>query len=164
MSAPLAAVVLLAGGLTAWSLGPASAAPGSFASVDVADDFNGDGYADLVIGAPDATVSAKAKAGYVAVMYGSKSGLSTTKRKLVSRSTSGVPGSATANQRFPSSVMRDCPGVRSMVACVAGGITSAILSDKVGTQLREAAGPPNGSGWADGRDSADADSGGFDGD
>lgn len=108
VSAPLAAVVLLAGGLTAWSLGPASAAPGSSASVDVADDFNGDGYADLVIGAPDATVSAKAKAGYVAVMYGSKSGASTTKRKLVSRSTSGVPGSATANsasaQRSPRAI------------------------------------------------------------
>lgn len=125
MGAPLAAVVLLAGGLTAWSLGSASAAT---ASVGVADDFNADGYADLVIGAPNATVSGKAKAGYVAVMYGSKSGLSTTRKKLVSRSTSGVPGSATANQRFGSTFTRgdlDRDGYGDLV--IAGGTAGSVI-------------------------------------
>ncbi len=125
MSAPLATVVLLTGGLTAWSLGPASAAP---ASVDVADDFNGDGYADLVIGAPNATVSGKAKAGYVAVMYGSKSGVATTRKKLVSRSTSGVPGSATTNQRFGSTFTKgdlDRDGYGDLV--IAGGTAGSVI-------------------------------------
>ncbi|MGW0844524.1 hypothetical protein ACWD26_31185 [Streptomyces sp. NPDC002787] len=125
VSAPLAAVVLLAGGLTALSLGPASAAP---ASVGAADDFNGDGYADLVIGAPNATVSGKAKAGYVAVMYGSKSGVSTAKKKLVSRSTSGVPGSATANQRFGSTFAKgdlDRDGYGDLV--IAGGTAGSVI-------------------------------------
>ncbi|WP_338898155.1 hypothetical protein WBG99_23210 [Streptomyces sp. TG1A-60] len=125
VSAPLAAVVLLAGGLTAWSLGPASAAT---PSVGVADDFNGDGYADLVIAAPNATVSGKAKAGYVAVMYGSKSGISTTKKKLLSRSTSGVPGSATANQRFGSTFAKgdlDRDGYGDLV--LAGGAAGSVI-------------------------------------
>lgn len=52
-------------------------------------------------------------------------------------------------------------GTALMMACVAGLITATIVSDKVRTQHREAAGPPGVSDWGD---SADADSGGFDGD
>lgn len=63
-------------------------------------DVNGDGYADLVSGAPGTTVSHKAQAGCVAVTYGSAKGLVPSHKKLVSRSTSGVPGSAAAKQRF----------------------------------------------------------------
>ncbi|MDX3132919.1 FG-GAP-like repeat-containing protein [Streptomyces europaeiscabiei] len=125
LSAPVAAVVLLTGGLTAWSLGPASAAP---AKVGVADDFNADGYADLVVGAPNAKVSGKARAGYVAVMYGSKNGVSTAKKKLVSRSTSGVPGSATANQRFGSTFTKgdlDRDGYGDLV--IAGGPAGSVI-------------------------------------
>src|SRR5690348_8860073 len=43
-------------------------------------DFNGDGYRDLAIGAPNAKVGKAAKAGAVAVAYGSKKGLSTARR------------------------------------------------------------------------------------
>jgi hypothetical protein len=59
LGAPLAAAALLAGGLSAWSLtaATAQAAPAPVPSVGVPDDFNGDGYADLVVGAPHATVS-----------------------------------------------------------------------------------------------------------
>ena len=71
--------------------GSAQAATGS---ADAQDDFNGDGYADLVVSAPDATISSKTKAGYVAVTYGSANGVSAANKKLISRSTSGVPGSA----------------------------------------------------------------------
>ncbi|MGW0705211.1 FG-GAP and VCBS repeat-containing protein [Streptomyces sp. NPDC002643] len=143
VGAPLAAVVLLAGGLTACSLGPASAGPASDegvtawspepaaagpGSADVADDFNKDGYADLVVAAPNAEVSGKANAGHVAVMYGSKSGLSTSKRKLISRSTSGVPGSAAANQRFGSTFTKgdlDRDGYGDLV--IAGGTAGSVI-------------------------------------
>jgi hypothetical protein len=55
-------------------------------------------------------------------------------------------------------------GSALMLACIAGGITATIVSEKVGTQLREAAEPPAVSDRADSGDSADVDSGGFDGD
>jgi hypothetical protein len=55
-------------------------------------------------------------------------------------------------------------GTALMMACIAGGITGIFLSGKVSTQLREAAGPPGGPDWEDSGDSADVDSGGFDGD
>ncbi|WP_159049243.1 hypothetical protein [Streptomyces canus] len=51
-----------------------------------------------------------------------------------------------------------------MMACIAGGITATIVSNKVSTRLRGAAGPPGGSDRGDSGDSADVDSGGFDGD
>ncbi|WP_372347996.1 FG-GAP repeat domain-containing protein [Streptomyces sp. KL116D] len=98
IAAPLAAAVLIGGGLTALSLAPAQAATAGKA--DRADDFNGDGYADLVSAAPGGTVSGKAAAGYVAVTYGSASGIDPARKKLLSRSTTGVPGSATAKQSF----------------------------------------------------------------
>ncbi|BBC36135.1 hypothetical protein SGFS_074290 [Streptomyces graminofaciens] len=123
LAVPLAASVVLTGGL-----GSASAAP---KSVPVADDFNGDGYADLVVGAPNATVSSKAKAGYVEVLYGSSTGLSTTntaKRKLISRSTSGVPGAATANQRFGTTFAKgdlDRDGYGDLV--ISGGPAGSVV-------------------------------------
>ena len=40
----------------------------------VTSDFNGDGYADLAVGVPDATVSGKAKAGYVNLVWGGREG------------------------------------------------------------------------------------------
>ncbi|MEW2401006.1 FG-GAP-like repeat-containing protein [Streptomyces sp. NPDC046862] len=128
LGSPLAAAVLVAGGLSAWALtgAPAMAAPAP--SVEVQDDFNGDGYADLVIGAPNATVSDKAKAGYVAITYGSASGLSTSNKKIVSRSTSGIPGSATANQRFGLTFTKgdlDGDGYGDLV--IAGGTAGSVV-------------------------------------
>lgn len=113
LSLPLAASVVLTGS------GPASAAP---ASVPAAEDFNGDGYADLVVGAPSATVSGKKQAGYVAVVYGSVNGLSTATKKIVSRSTAGVPGAALARQSFGATFARadlDRDGYGDLV--IAGG-------------------------------------------
>jgi hypothetical protein len=105
-----ALVLATVGGVTTWQFvqpeGANAAAEQperATQKADVDEDFNGDGYADLVSGAPGGTVSGKAKAGYVAVTYGSAKGLDTADRKLVSRSTSGVPGSATAKQQFGES-------------------------------------------------------------
>ncbi|MGW3566579.1 FG-GAP-like repeat-containing protein [Streptomyces sp. NPDC000941] len=127
LGAPLAAAVLLAGGLSAWALTGASAQAAP-ASVDTQDDFNGDGYADLVIGAPNATVSDKAKAGYVAITYGSASGLSTANKKIVSRSTSGIPGSATTGERFGLTFTKgdlDGDGYGDLV--IAGGPAGSVV-------------------------------------
>ncbi|MCX4859473.1 hypothetical protein OG426_23840 [Streptomyces canus] len=45
-------------------------------------------------------------------------------------------------------------GMALMMACIAGGITATVVSNKVSTRLREAAGPPGVSGWGDNGDSA----------
>jgi hypothetical protein len=86
-------------GLTALGLAvPTASATKSAAPVR--DDFNGDGYADLAVGAPNATVGGQPRAGYVTVMYGGPHGLSTTHRTLVSRATTGIPGSPAKGQAF----------------------------------------------------------------
>ncbi|MFD9858718.1 FG-GAP-like repeat-containing protein [Streptomyces alboflavus] len=104
LTAPLIATFLLTGGFTAWSLGQgqaeAAAPTAKKAAAKASDDFNGDGYADLVVGAPGATVSGKKQAGYVAVTYGTKNGLDPAQKKIISRSTSGVPGAAATKQEF----------------------------------------------------------------
>ncbi|MFD9903108.1 FG-GAP-like repeat-containing protein [Streptomyces sp. NPDC059063] len=109
LTTPLIAMSLVTGGLTIWTFGQGQAeaatpttskAESKAAAAKATDDFNGDGYADLVVGAPGATVSGKKKAGYVAVTYGSKNGLDPANKKIISRSTSGVPGAATTKQEF----------------------------------------------------------------
>lgn len=77
----------------------ASAAPAPHS-----DDFNGDGYRDLVVAAPDATVSGKESAGTVVVFYGSANGISAGRRQTVSQSSTGIPGSAETSDRFGESL------------------------------------------------------------
>lgn len=128
-AAPLAAALLISGGLTVVSLTPgvAHAAGGRAAP---AEDFNGDGYADLVTAAPGAAVSGKAQAGYVAVTYGSADGLDPAHKTLVSRSTSGVPGSATAKQRFGDTFSKgdlDGDGYSDLVIGSAQGAAGSVV-------------------------------------
>ncbi|MFJ8195625.1 FG-GAP-like repeat-containing protein [Streptomyces sp. NPDC096152] len=68
------------------------------------DDFNGDGYADLAVAAPSATVGGKKGAGYVAVLYGSASGLRTETKQVFSQNTAGVPGGAETDDEFGSAL------------------------------------------------------------
>ncbi|GGZ25384.1 hypothetical protein GCM10010387_18640 [Streptomyces inusitatus] len=49
------------------------------------DDFNGDGYADLVVGVPEGRVAFADRAGFVTVSYGSKSGLKPSGTKLLTQ-------------------------------------------------------------------------------
>ncbi|MFJ5969783.1 FG-GAP-like repeat-containing protein [Streptomyces sp. NPDC093060] len=84
--------VPLALGLTTLGVAVPSASATKTAA-PVRDDFNGDGYPDLAVGAPQATIGGKARAGYVTVMYGGPHGLSTSHRTIISRATSGIPGS-----------------------------------------------------------------------
>ncbi|MFF7355182.1 MULTISPECIES: FG-GAP-like repeat-containing protein [Streptomyces] len=70
----------------------------------VQDDFNGDGYRDVVIGAPDAKYGSVTKAGAVVVLYGSASGVSTAHRQVITQATTGIPGTPGKNDRFGQTV------------------------------------------------------------
>ncbi|MCX4989587.1 MULTISPECIES: FG-GAP and VCBS repeat-containing protein [unclassified Streptomyces] len=95
----LLTAALTTGLLTAQPATPAAAAPAPYA-----DDFNGDGYRDLVVGAPDAIVSGKWGAGAVVVLYGSAAGPGKAGKQLISQNTAGVEGAAETNDAFGSSV------------------------------------------------------------
>ncbi|MGJ5797474.1 FG-GAP-like repeat-containing protein [Streptomyces griseorubiginosus] len=82
----LTAVVLPAGAA-------AAAAPYRGANTAaVQDDFNGDGYRDLAVGAPGAADGTVDAAGAVVVLYGSASGVSAARRTVITQATTGVPG------------------------------------------------------------------------
>ncbi|MFC5639354.1 hypothetical protein [Streptomyces bullii] len=94
---------LLAAGLLTSTL--ALTAPTAHAAGPAAPyDFNGDGYRDLAIGAPGATVGGKTKAGAVTVVYGGSTGPSTAKYKLLTQNTTGVPDSAESGDGFGTAV------------------------------------------------------------
>ncbi len=71
---------------------------------ELADDFNGDGYSDVAVPAPDATVSGKTRAGYVAVVYGSASGLQTSSKQVFDQDKPGIPGVAEEGDSYGGSV------------------------------------------------------------
>ncbi|CAL9565265.1 FG-GAP-like repeat-containing protein [Streptomyces sp. Tu 3180] len=131
-----AGVVLVAGALAAPG---ASAAPAQAPAAGTArphDDFNGDGYADLAVAAPTATVGGKRGAGYVAVLYGSENGLRTATRQVFSQNTAGVPGSAETDDEFGSALATadlDRDGYADLVVGVAredtadGGADSGLV-------------------------------------
>ncbi|WP_392671351.1 FG-GAP-like repeat-containing protein [Streptomyces sp. LN785] len=73
-------------------------------ATELRGDFNGDGYADAVFPAPSATVGGKAQAGYVAVMYGSPTGLKTSTKQVFHQDSAGIPGVAEAGDAYGSSV------------------------------------------------------------
>ncbi|MCJ0873617.1 FG-GAP and VCBS repeat-containing protein [Streptomyces sp. AP-93] len=96
LAALCAATVL---GLTA-PTAVAAAAPAAAGTPAPADsaDFNGDGYPDVATSAPTTTVSGLARAGAVAVQYGSPTGLQ--KPVLITKNTPGVPGLPADGGRF----------------------------------------------------------------
>ncbi|MDT0390894.1 FG-GAP-like repeat-containing protein [Streptomyces dubilierae] len=95
------AACLLASGLTPLAL----AVPAAHAASPAAPyDFNGDGHRDLAVGAPGATVGGRTKAGAVSVVYGSATGLRTTKYQTITQNSTGVPGSAEASDAFGKAV------------------------------------------------------------
>ncbi|GHE76251.1 hypothetical protein GCM10018785_50650 [Streptomyces longispororuber] len=89
-----AATVLGVAGLSATPALATGAAPKPTA------DFNGDGYADLAVGVPEATVGGTAKAGYVNVVWGGRDGLGAHGSTTVSQASAGVPGTAEKNDGF----------------------------------------------------------------
>ncbi|MFG2544843.1 FG-GAP repeat protein [Streptomyces sp. NPDC048594] len=67
-------------------------------------DYDGNGYDDVLTGAPGATVGGASGAGYVTVQYSSSGGLSTTKKSVLHQNVSGVPGGAEAGDGFGGAV------------------------------------------------------------
>ena len=65
-------------------------------------DFNGDGYQDLAVAAPDGAVNGVHQAGYVAVLYGGANGLNAGSRKVYTQASTGVPGTPEAYDHFGS--------------------------------------------------------------
>ncbi|KND41955.1 MULTISPECIES: FG-GAP-like repeat-containing protein [Streptomyces] len=96
---------LLAAGLLASGLTPlALATPAGAAVARYADDYNGDGYHDLAVGAPGTDVGSASSAGAVVVLYGSRSGVSAANRSVITQNTSGVAGTAERQDSFGASL------------------------------------------------------------
>ena len=75
-----------------------------FGSALAFGDFDGDGYADGVFGAPGEAIGASELAGAVSVIYGSPSGLTSSRNRIFYQGSSGVPGRSEAGDGFGSSV------------------------------------------------------------
>ncbi|MFG2606613.1 FG-GAP-like repeat-containing protein [Streptomyces sp. NPDC048514] len=67
-------------------------------------DVNGDGYADVAVGAPGEDVGKATEAGAVTILFGSASGLTTKGARTYTEDTAGVPGAAEAWDQFGQSV------------------------------------------------------------
>ncbi|MEV7884917.1 FG-GAP repeat protein [Streptomyces sp. NPDC002817] len=96
----IATAVALTGGLLTLAAPASTAATTAATTKQYTADFNGDGYGDVAFAAPYAKVGGKGMAGYVAVLYGTKNGLDPAKRTVLSQNTTGVPGTAEAEDSF----------------------------------------------------------------
>ncbi|MEU4085728.1 FG-GAP and VCBS repeat-containing protein [Streptomyces aureus] len=92
-----ATAAALTGGLLTVAALPASAAD---ATKVAQADFNGDGIGDVAASGSGAAVSGQADAGSVVALYGSATGVSTTRRSTLSQNTTGVPGTAEKGDQF----------------------------------------------------------------
>jgi len=105
-AAAAAAVLTASVAVTLTPLTSSAAAPYKGANTAVVqDDFNGDGYRDLAVGAPYAANGGVEENGSVVVLYGgSGSGVNVTRRAVITQATPGVPGDAEAWDHFGSAV------------------------------------------------------------
>ncbi|MCQ4214146.1 FG-GAP-like repeat-containing protein [Streptomyces longispororuber] len=100
LAAAATAAAALTGGLVSLSAGTASAVPGASATQPHEADFNLDGYPDVAVSSPEASVGGHAKAGQITVFYGSASGISAARRATITQSSTGVPGTPEAGDQF----------------------------------------------------------------
>ncbi|QNS05409.1 FG-GAP-like repeat-containing protein [Streptomyces xanthii] len=105
-SAALAAAsfLLLGGMFIATAPSAYAGTPGGTRANDRNTDFNGDGYDDVLVGAPGATVGGHTGAGLVTVQYGGSGGMGTTRSAVFSQDTTGVPGGAETGDAFGQAV------------------------------------------------------------
>jgi hypothetical protein len=126
----LLAAALTSGLLTALPATPAAAAPARYA-----DDFDGDGYRDVAVGAAGAVVAGKQTAGAVVVLYGSPSGPSAARRAVITQNSPGVPGAAEEGDQFGA-------------ALTSGDLDGDGYADLVVSSLNESLGDHDGVGTA----------------
>lgn len=99
-AAVAAASFLLMAGAAVAAPSASAGTPGGTHADDRNTDFNGDGYEDVLIGAPGGTIGGEKGAGYVTVQYGGPGGIGTSRGAVLSQNTTGVPGSAEAGDGF----------------------------------------------------------------
>ncbi|WP_338897002.1 FG-GAP-like repeat-containing protein [Streptomyces sp. TG1A-60] len=92
-----ASAAALTGGLLTFTAATATAADSVHHPVA---DFNNDGYGDVAYAAGAATVGGKRGAGQIVALYGSASGVTSSKRATISQNTTGVPGTAETDDGF----------------------------------------------------------------
>src|SRR3954449_5187448 len=90
--------------VAAMTLTLAAPVPAAAASSGIPSDFNGDGYADLAIGAPGEGVGGHGAAGSVTILYGSHPGLSSTAALRLTAASPGVAGATGKGFRFGGSI------------------------------------------------------------
>jgi len=98
IAAMAAAAVATASPVSAHSITPSSVGKGTWV------DFNGDGFADLAIGVPLAKVGSATAAGAVVVIYGSATGLDSSRHQEIDQGTSGISGTPETNDDFGSAL------------------------------------------------------------
>ncbi|MGW4234153.1 FG-GAP repeat protein [Streptomyces sp. NPDC004980] len=105
-----ASFLLLSGVAVATAPTAFAGTPGATFADDRNSDFDGDGYDDVLTGAPGGTDGGKKGAGYVTVQYGAASGMGTAtsvprvRTAVFGQATAGVPGSAEAGDGFGTAV------------------------------------------------------------
>ncbi|MGW8885279.1 FG-GAP-like repeat-containing protein [Streptomyces sp. NPDC055749] len=105
-----------------------------------AGDLNADGFDDLIIGDPYTDEATARTDGKVQALYGSATGLSTTRVTTIAQSTSGVPGAAEAGDKMGTSVAIgdfDLDGYADVLTGVPGedGTRDSINRTDAGTAL-----------------------------
>ncbi|MER6916130.1 FG-GAP-like repeat-containing protein [Streptomyces sp. NPDC000594] len=76
-------IALVAGLMAAPAVSAVPQAPAAPSAKGLHDDFNGDGYADVAVGAPRAAAGGSSRAGAVSVLYGGPGGLTKDRKQVL---------------------------------------------------------------------------------